>query len=234
MRIQMDPGCVSCSGASRNLGTESLALAGVNIPGMEPYLDRKEAQIDPDMQLRNWVLLVAAGDETALGRLYDATLSRVYGLALKVCGRRDMAEDAVVETYWQAWREATRFNSERGTVMAWLLMICRSRALDMLRRRDDAESYADPEALVVEAMDGAGSPLEQLVSNEASGFLNVALGRLTPIQRQLVALAFYKGLSHQEICDHTGLPLGTVKSHLKRAQDGLRAALSLSPGMHHD
>lgn len=86
----------------------------------------------------------------------------------------------------------------------------------------------------MEEMDGTGSPLDQMLSNEQAGLLNEAMGTLTSIQRQLVALAFYKGLSHQEICDHTGLPLGTVKSHLKRAQDGLRTALCLSRGTNHD
>lgn len=213
---------------------ESLWNTGANMPGMTEHSDRAEVQSEQSAKLRSWVLLMAGGDEAALGMLYEATLSRVFGLAIRVCGRRDLAEDVVVETYWQAWREATRFDAQRGEVLAWLTMMCRSRALDALRRKDDAESHPEPEVLVMEEMDGTGSPLDQMLSNEQAGLLNEAMGTLTSIQRQLVALAFYKGLSHQEICDHTGLPLGTVKSHLKRAQDGLRTALCLSRGTNHD
>lgn len=212
---------------------ENLWNSGAKLPGMAEHPDRTEVQSEQSATLRSWVLLMAGGDEAALGLLYEATLPRVYSLALRICGRRDLAEDVVVETFWQAWREATRFDAARGEVLAWLLMMCRSRALDALRRKDGAESHPEPEILMMEEPDGAGSPLEQLLCTEQAGMLDQALVSLTPIQRQMVALAFYKGLSHQEICDHTGLPLGTVKSHLKRAQDGLKSALSLTRGMNH-
>jgi RNA polymerase sigma-70 factor (ECF subfamily) len=203
------------------------------MPGMTQHPDRAEVQSEQSAKLRSWVLLMAGGDEAALGLLYGATLSRVYGLALRICGRRDLAEDVVVETFWQAWREATRFDAGRGEVLAWLLMMCRSRALDALRRKDDAESHPEPELLMMEQPEGSGSPLDQLLGAEQAGLVNAAMSSLTAIQRQLLALAFYKGLSHQEICDHTGLPLGTVKSHLKRAQDGLKTALRRSGEMNH-
>jgi len=208
-------------------------MVGDIIPAMPRTSSSADNETARDAQLREWVLLMAGGDEAALGQLYDASLSRVYGLALRVTRRKDLAEEVAVETFWQAWREATRFDGSRGEVMAWLLMICRSRALDILRRQDHAESHPEPETLVAEPMDHSGSPLDQLLLAEQAGVLNDALKCLTPIQRQLIALAFYKDLSHQEICEQTGLPLGTVKSHLKRAQDGLKTALRLTGGTHH-
>lgn len=122
--------------------------------------------------------------------------------------------------------------------MAWLMIMCRSRTLDLLRKQDAAISLAAPEELLEVEADGSGTPLSQLLSAEQDGLLRNALHTLTPPQRQLVALAFYKGLSHQEICDHTGMPLGTVKSHLKRAQDALKialhqTALHRAQGAHH-
>ncbi len=200
-------------------------VAGDIIPAMPRTAGSADNETARDAQLREWVLLMAGGDEVALEQLYDATLSRVYGLALKVTGRKDLAEEVAVETFWQAWREATRFDAGRGEVIAWLLMICRSRALDALRRRDGADSHPEPETLVAEPADHAGTPLDQLLLSEQVGMLGDALKTLTPIQRQMIALAFFKDLSHQEICDQTGLPLGTVKSHLKRAQAGLKMAL---------
>lgn len=169
---------------------------------------------------------MAAGDEAALGRLYDLALSRVYALALRITGRRDLAEEVCIETFWQSWREAARFDMERGQPMAWLMMMTRTRALDALRRLDRVHYCADPESHIDTESCPAGSPLDQLLVDERADALRAALVTLTPVQRQLVALAFYRDLSHQEISDQTGLPLGTVKSHLKRAQDSLRGLLS--------
>ena len=169
---------------------------------------------------------MSGGDEAALGRFYDLTLPRVYGLALKITRRRDLAEEACIETYWQSWREAARFDALRGHPLAWLMVMTRSRALDTLRRLDHVSYCAEPEQYLQGSICPDGSPLDQLLLGERASTLQQALATLSPIQRQMVALAFYQDLSHQEISDHTGLPLGTVKSHLKRAQDSLRGVLS--------
>lgn len=193
-------------------------------------LARMNAHLAPTETLQNILLAeliqrMAAGDEAALGRFYDATLSRVYGLALKITGRRELAEEVCVETFWQGWREASRYDTQRGEPMAWLMVMARSRALDTLRRLDRASSCAEPEIHLEFAACPDGSPLDHLLQSEQNTGLGQALATLSPVQRQLVALAFYKDLSHQEISDQTGLPLGTVKSHLKRAQDALRVSL---------
>lgn len=178
-----------------------------------------------DEQLAAWVRRMALGDEAALGFLYDATLSKVYSLALKITGNRAWAQDVTTEIYWQAWREAVRFDAQRGVAMAWLLMMTRSRALDLMRKQDDAISHPEPTLLVTEHATDT-NPLSDLLTNENNSALKSAITTLSPIQRQMIALAFYKDLSHQEISDATGLPLGTVKSHLRRAQDTLKTSLS--------
>ncbi len=175
--------------------------------------------------LTNLIQRMASGDEAALGRFYDMALSRVYGLALRITGRRDLAEEVCVETFWQCWREAVRYDAQRGEPLAWLMMMARSRALDALRRLEPLAYSPDPEVLIEEETSQEGSPLEQLLAVEQSSALSHALADLTPVQRQMLALAFYRDLSHQEISEQTGLPLGTVKSHLKRAQDHLRRTL---------
>ncbi len=171
---------------------------------------------------------MTGGDEAALARFYDLTLGRVHALALRITQRADLAEDVCVETYWQAWREAARFDTTRGEPLAWLMMMTRSRALDTLRRLGSTPPCADPDTLLDGLPCLAPLPLDQLISAECAGALDRALTQLTPVQRQLVALAFYRDLSHQEISDATGLALGTVKSHIKRAQDTLRRVLSPS------
>lgn len=181
--------------------------------------------LDIDKQLAVWIHRMALGDEAALGFLYDATLSKVYSLALKITGKRELAQDVTTETYWQAWREAVRFDAQRGVVIAWLMMMTRSRALDLMRKQDQAISYPEPELLISEHSNGS-TPLSELLCAESNTHLHLALQSLSAIQRQMIALAFFKDLSHQEISDATGLPLGTVKSHLRRAQDTLKLSLS--------
>lgn len=175
--------------------------------------------------LAHLIQRMAQGDEAALARLYDLTLARVHALALRITARRDLAEEVCVETYWQAWREAVRYDAARGQPLAWLMVMTRSRALDTLRRLDRAISCPDPETHLEWESSPDASPLDRLMANEAAGALGRAIAVLTPVQRQMVGLAFYRDLSHQEISEQTGLPLGTVKSHLKRAQDALRTAL---------
>jgi RNA polymerase sigma factor (sigma-70 family) len=175
-----------------------------------------------------WLRAMARGDEQALGSFYDATLSRSYALALRIVRDREAAEDVVAETYLQVWREAQRYDSTRGNALAWLLTICRSRALDYLRRLEPVEFHAEPDSLP-----GADVPravaTEDLVSALQEGHrVREAVAQLPPVQRQLLALAFFRGLSHQEIAEHSGLPLGTVKSHIRKAQEALRLVLEKS------
>lgn len=176
--------------------------------------------------LNSLIQNMALGDEAALGRFYEHTLSRVYALAFRITRRCDLAEDICVEVYWQAWREAFRYDERRGQPLAWLMVMARTRSLDALRRLDHVTYFEQPEVfLEAEACPG-DMPLDHLLKAEVADALNDALVALSPIQRQMIALAFYRDLSHQEIANQTGLPLGTVKSHLKRAQDHLRKTLA--------
>jgi RNA polymerase sigma-70 factor (ECF subfamily) len=178
-----------------------------------------------DAPQRDWVCAMAAGKEAALGALYDATLGKVYGFALRITGKPEAAEEVVGDVYLQAYRDAARFDAGRGPVIAWLMMLTRSRALDHLRRRDVAESHPEPDTLYPERHIGENNPLHDLLEVEGHAQIKAALQELAPIQRQMLALSFYRDLSHQEIADHTGLPLGTVKSHIRRALEKLKPLL---------
>lgn len=173
--------------------------------------------------LSSLVARMAQRDQKALAALYDATASRVYGLALRITRSSAGAEDVSAEVFHQSWRSAEQFNSQRGTVITWLLTMTRSRAIDQLRRRDQAESHAQPEQLA--EVDTDDDPQQLLIASESNSLLNTAIAALIPVQRQMIALAFYRGLSHQEIADHCKLPLGTVKTHVRKAIEHLRAAL---------
>ncbi len=181
---------------------------------------------DRDASLVRLIARMAGGEEAAVGELYDATLGKVYGLALRITGRPEAAEDVVAEVYHQAWRQAAQYQPGRGRPLTWLLTMARSRALDQLRRRDRAELHPEPETLDEPLARAECDPIDMLLAVERAGILHAALARLSPIQRQLLALAFYRDLTHQEIAEQARLPLGTVKTHLRKALLRLKADLS--------
>lgn len=164
-------------------------------------------------------------DQAALGELYDRTVTRVHALARRIVRNDADAEEVTVDVYAQAWESAARFDPERGNVMAWLFNLCRSRALDLVRRRavrQGAEQGLAAEPLAVEADAG---PEDLLAIVETGTRVHAALGALAPDRRQVLGLAYLRGYTQEEIAAFTGLPLGTVKSHMRRALGELRERL---------
>ncbi len=178
-----------------------------------------------EAQLAQWIDRMVERDEQALSALYAATLSRVYGLVLRIVRRPALADEVVEEAYYQAWRQAPRFDPGRGAAMTWLLGMARSRAIDALRHEARFEHEPMPEAAA--ELPGVGAPPVDELLDAARGYaeLHRALLQLGAQPRQLVALAFFRGLSHEEIATQTQLPLGTVKSQIRRALITLRSLL---------
>lgn len=170
---------------------------------------------------------IKVGEEDALEALYNTTVNRVFGLAIKIVGRPELAEEVVSDVFLQVWRKAHSFDAERAVPLAWLLMICRSRSLDRLRREkvSTRNQYQEDEQRQVEDT-GTATPHHNLSQNEFCGHVREALEILNQKQRQVISLAFYQGMSHQEISEYTGDPLGTVKSNIRRGQEILKKALS--------
>jgi RNA polymerase sigma-70 factor (ECF subfamily) len=168
---------------------------------------------------------IARQDETALTAFYDATADRVYGFALSITGNPEAAEEVTGDVYWQVWQQAQRYDSARAAVMTWLMTICRSRALDSFRSRDPAETHPDPEQLCPEGIRTDQTPLDLLIVLERDSMIYNAVETLDTQHRTLLALAFFRGLSHQEIATYTGMPLGTVKSTLRRAMESIKQVL---------
>jgi RNA polymerase sigma factor (sigma-70 family) len=190
------------------------------------------AQAD-EAQLRSWIARIVRQDadaEAALAALYDATAGRVYGVALRFTRQVHTAEEVTEDTFWQVWRQAPRFDPLRGSAMAWIMTVARSRALDAVRaaQRDPHDSM-DAELLeqLPAASDPADDPLDLLDAVQSGSRLHQALARLEPLPRQLLALAFFRGLTHEEIAAQMNLPLGTVKSHIRRTLAALRDTLGL-------
>ena len=181
------------------------------------------------------VARISKSDEKALADLYDATSSRIFSMVRTITRNHQCAEEVAEDVYWQVWRQALRFDSQRGTVLAWLFTLARSRALDHLRRADIAVAHAEPETLLEDAAGEPNDPAEMLSMSQTENCLNAALLSLPPLPRQLLSLAFYRGLTHEEIATTMALPLGTVKSHIRRALGSLQIHLAsngVKPGVH--
>ena len=179
---------------------------------------------DDEAAFRECLAGICRQNQPALGRFYDLTVSRVYAVALRIVRRIDLAEEVVSDVYVQVWRDAYRYDDDRGRVLGWLLVIARSRALDLLRRQEEAFSHPDPYDLVDEP-ESTQQPDELLAAAQEGAALHHALQKLNPTQRQLLSQAFFRGLSHQEIAEQSHMPLGTVKTHIRRALGEMRKTL---------
>ena len=168
------------------------------------------------------------GDERALESLYDATVGKLYALASAILRHAQDAEDIVCATYEQAWESAAQYDPGRASALGWLMMMCRSRALDQLRKRK-LQSIPLAEAGLSETDETAARPDDLLSLVQENGRVHAALAALSEERRQLVSLSFLRDLTHAEIAELTGMPLGTVKSHLRRALSELRAKLEAMP-----
>src|ERR1041385_7007589 len=171
-------------------------------------------------------------DERALGTFYDRWFPVVHGVVSRMLESPDDVEDVVEEAFWQAWRQAERFEAERGSVQTWLLTIARSRALDRLRARRRLREDPLVEAVAGEA-DGStptptapSDPLADAEHAERSQIVRAALADLPTEQREALELGYFGGLSQSEIAEQTGLPLGTIKTRMRLALQKLRERLS--------
>lgn len=189
-------------------------------------IPRADAQSERLAQL---LVAIAEQSEQAFGELYQILSARVHALALRILRDAACAEEAVEDCFWQVWRQAARFDPNRGCAEAWVLTLARSRALDAYRARSRTEALS-LDALQEDGFEPAEDALDsdstQLIdAGRAHAALHAALQQLPAQPRQLLALAFFRGLTHDEIAEHTGLPLGTVKSHIRRALSALKPLL---------
>ena len=162
---------------------------------------------------------VAQGDRLAFLSLYDRYAPRVFGLAMRILGETMAAQEATQDAFVKLWTRAASFNPDRGSLPAWLLTITRRTALDRLRLDRRRPRLAEPEEDEAwsEIADGRQDPEETRWRA-----LHFAVLELPKEQRQVIELAFYQGLSHSQIAQTMGIPLGTVKTRLRLGMDKLR------------
>ena len=169
---------------------------------------------------------VADGDQQALASLYDATSRTVYGLLLRILADSSAAEEVLLDVYTQVWRQAAAYSAERGSPLAWLTTIARSRAIDRLRRGRLEQQRTGPLDLSATQVASGGMSVEEDVqARETGAFVRAALDSLAPEQREVIELAYYGGMSHSEIAAARNLPLGTVKTRTRLGMMRLREML---------
>ena len=166
--------------------------------------------------------------EQAFQALYDLTCSKAYGLAVRVVGNREWAEDVLQEAYLQVWRVAGSYRSSLSPPLAWLGILVRSRALDFLRRRASgrADAAQELDTALEETLQGdSANPMDTRQASEAAWALHECLRKLEARQRQVVSLAYLRDLSHSELAEQLSLPLGTVKTWIRRGLEQLRGCM---------
>lgn len=164
---------------------------------------------------------VARGDDAAVAECIDRFGPLIWSIARRMLRDRGVAEDAVQDTFVDLWRSAHRYDSERSSETTFVATLARRRVIDRLRRADRIPEPEEIDDRVV--ADDRG--LAAVEDSDEAARARRAIDRLEPKQREILVLSVDRGLSHSQIARHTGLPLGTVKSHIRRAFERVRVLL---------
>ncbi len=183
---------------------------------------------DPQ-QLKTWLAAVVRKDANAFRSLYDATSSKLFGFALRILVKRELAEEVLQESFVNIWNNAASYQASLAAPMTWMTTIVRNKAFDLLRRVDstveiDADTFDKDVMDALESTDP--TPIEALQLAQDSKALARCFAKLEGLHRQAIALAFYHDLSHSEVAEQMKLPIGTVKTWVRRGLERLRQCLT--------
>jgi RNA polymerase sigma-70 factor (ECF subfamily) len=182
---------------------------------MEP-IEKSPVTRDAGGEMR-LVARIRAGDQQAMSELYDRYSKVVYAVALRVLQDAAGAEDVLQDVFLQLWRNPDAFDASRGSLAAWLAVIARHRSIDRLRKRRPETNIED--CVIASGPDLRDETERTLIIEKVRG----ALDLMSPEQRQAMELAFFQGLTHTEIAEKTGEPLGTIKTRIRSGLQQLRA-----------
>lgn len=202
------------------------ATPGARTAGSDTTPSGRGPERDLDLLARS-----AAGDERALGELYDHHGGTVFALARAIVRAPADAEDVTTAVFAQLWRAAAQYDPARGTVAAWLCTITRSRALDLLRARkrreraEEAAAHGSDDGLALPLAAPPRAPDADAELGEARTLVAQSLAALPEPQRRVIELAYFGGLSQSDIAAALAEPLGTVKTRMRAAMEKLRQAL---------
>ncbi|MEW8626211.1 MAG: sigma-70 family RNA polymerase sigma factor [Candidatus Thiodiazotropha sp.] len=187
-------------------------------------IDQQDAIKQRNQELEALLAACALNDRKAFARLYRMTSAKLYGVVLRILVRDEWAQDCLQDAYIKIWNNADSYRAYLAAPLTWMSTIARNQALDLLRKRKREVMESDDKALP-EQVDGAPLPLDGLTNSDEGRRLEKCLGELKDQQRQVVVLAYFKGLTHDELASHTDTPLGTVKTWIRRGLNQLRRCL---------
>jgi len=173
----------------------------------------------------DYIRRCARRDESALAALYDESSQLAYTIALRILQDEADASEVVVDVYKQLWDAAAKFDHQRGSAAAWIVILARSRAMDRRRFRSARSRNAAKVEELRDVRSAQPSPEMLAISSQSGRSVARALAEVPQEQREALELAFFMGLSHSEIADHLGEPLGTVKTRIRLAVSRLREML---------
>ncbi len=178
-------------------------------------------QMNTPAELLEMLSRTGQGDRLAFERLYQATSSKLFGLALRILASRDLAEEALQDAFVKIWHNADTYQADKAAVMTWMTVIVRNRCLDLLRASPQEQRLNDEESFDDWASDDLG-PMEQAASRSDTRALIQCMKQLAPLQRQAFALNYFHGLAHDQLAMQLAQPLGTIKTWLRRGLDTLK------------
>lgn len=179
-----------------------------------------------DATLRRLLAGIARGEADRLAELYDLSSPKLYGLILRIQRDRGLAEDVLQDVYMRIWQAAGAYRPDAGPPMPWLVTIARNRAIDSVRRKTEVqgpelESGEDWVARIIDPHDAA-------VAFQDRDALAACLGRLEPLHRECVVLAYCEGRSREELARHFDRPVNTIKTWLHRALAALKTCMEVA------
>ena len=186
-------------------------------------VDRQGASFERE-QLSNALARVAGGSQAALNEVYQRTSAKLFGICLRILGERTEAEDALQDIYVNVWRKAGSFDPAKASPITWLAALARNRSIDRRRAQGSRPAAAGVEE-ALDIPDASASALDQLEAAEEGGRLQNCLSELEERQNGAIRSAFFDGLSYPELAERASVPLGTMKSWIRRGLIRLRECL---------
>ncbi len=176
-------------------------------------------------QLADWLSRCALDDQRAFAALYEASSAKLFAVAVRITRRKDWAEEVLQESFVKIWHHAGNYDADKSAPMTWMTAIVRNRALDWLRRPREVQTSDELEAFMEGVPDEGPGPEELAALTAQAAKLQECMQQLGADQQRSITLAFFHGLSHGELAEKMGKPLGTVKTWVRRGLDRLRQCL---------
>lgn len=174
--------------------------------------------------LAQWISAIALGDQQAYRRLYDATSPKLFAVALRILREESRAEDVLQDSFINVWNGAAGYNASLSAPMTWMVTIVRNRAFDYIRRSDRRTVELDEDLEAVLESDSP-TPSDLAMLGQDAIALQRCLKRLEAGQRQAIAFAYFQGLTHSELASTLRIPIGTVKTWIRRGLGKMRRCL---------